>query len=845
MPKIEGMAVVTASKDYVVLGTNSNDARISETPEMKVELNYSFLMGIHEVTCGEYNKNRDKKVSCENDSLPVANVTYYDAVLYANEKSKELKFDTVYTYSDVTIDEMGRCLNIQGLAFHPEAKGFRLPTEAEWIRAATADWEPSEGWNNENSDYKVHKVCEKAANKLGFCDMAGNVVEWVNDWLGKFKDTTVVNYVGGVDGGSLGERVVKGGSYMNSPSATTLYGRGDTYSVTSTSMAEYVGFRLAFGSIPDALWLDNNGSSVSSPMVLQASSDDVKSVVKTYSAKLAFRNDMTGNLAYVDYKMGGDLIVEIQDTIDVYHPEISPDGNKVAFCTNIEGVPGNSSLYVRNLDESGSDMVKLDVKSAAIPRWRVSAEGDTSIVYVDDTGDNENETTWKTYGTWEVPFADGKFGTPVKLMDGSFHGGVSSDNRLAVTGSRLLRARLGKNVTEDGEDEIWFDGKQACNVSLSNDGYKQISFLDLGKSAHEKILIADSAGQVVRSVRARSGFTFDHTEWASDGVSSNIVATLANTKGAHTKIVLVNMTTDEILDLVDGQELWHPNLWIKKKLVLSSSSSVFSSSSTSSSSIAISSSSVVSSSSNEMKSSSSTIVSTNSSSSFDEGLSSSDANSSSSDMECLSSSSDVLAESSSGFVLDADSAGAYYDNESQAQQWRYAMELLWTYKDVSNIVILGSSRPYNGVIPRLFSEPNHAINLSCPKNTMYGSLFLTKNYVLPHVKNLKYLIIGVDIDRFVLKQSYSFFDPYPLEKGSPKPYTSIKGYVYDENHNFWKDGYPEGLKELTSNDQGTTRFSKNLSTLGYYSNPVYAHSWPSDPKPDYDANWREKKSGKL
>lgn len=50
------------------------------------------------------------------------------------------------------------------------------------------------------------------------------------------------------------------------------------------------------------------------------------------------------------------------------------------------------------MDSKGSDLVKLDVKSAS---------------------------------TWQVPFASGKFGKPIKLFDGSFHGGISEDESLA------------------------------------------------------------------------------------------------------------------------------------------------------------------------------------------------------------------------------------------------------------------------------------------------------------------------------------------------------------------------------------------------------------------------------
>lgn len=47
-------------------------------------------------------------------------------------------------------------------------------------------------------------------------------------------------------------------------------------------------------------------------------------------------------------------------------------------------------------------------------------------------------------------------------MDGSFHGGISEDDRLAVTGARLLRARMAHNdgsIFDDGIDSLWYKGE--------------------------------------------------------------------------------------------------------------------------------------------------------------------------------------------------------------------------------------------------------------------------------------------------------------------------------------------------------------------------------------------------
>ena len=573
---LSGMIRVKAAGEIVSLGTNEASARANERPVMQAAFDYDFSIGKHEVTCSEFNElmqpSTGLSVVCENGNLPAADLTYYDAVLFANARSKAEHVDTAYTYVKASFDAEMHCTSLEGFAYHPEVAGYRLPTEAEWVYVASLDWNVKKGWLSENSDYQSHEVCSIKVPENSPCDMIGNVMEWVNDWLGYFRDTTVQNYVGAPDGNAVGQRVVKGGSFRNAKNSVTQYSRGDVYTVTSATRANYVGFRLAYGPIVNATWLNSSGNAVVSRVVSLANSSTIRSLTGTYRTKLAFRNDVSGNLAFVDYSGGTNSAVEINDTLDVYHPEISPDGQKVAFSTGYEGVAGKSALYVRDLNAKGSNLVKLDVESAAIPRWRVLANGDTVIVYVTDAGNNKEESSFKEASTWQVKFADGKFGEPEKLFDGAFHGGISDDNTLAVTGARLLRARV------ESENEIWYNGEQACNVSLSRDSSKRTLFLDFGSKTgrafvgvnygtHERLLLADAQGNLIQSVAAPAGYSFDHSEWVSGG-SNLVVVTLANVEGAHKKIAVVNLADSSVVELMEGDELWHPCLWQHKSASL-------------------------------------------------------------------------------------------------------------------------------------------------------------------------------------------------------------------------------------------------------------------------------------
>ena len=556
-----GMMLVKAAGKSTVLGSN-RFSKTDEFPEMKVLFSYDFSIGEHEVTCDEYNSQASHPQKCSGN-VPVTNVTYFDAALFANEKSKAEGLDTAYEYASAVFSEAGNCTDLGAFAFHPERNAYRLPTEAEWILVASQDFRQSVSWNADNSDYRLHSVCS-VPDKSEICDMAGNAMEWVNDWKGMFRDTLLSNFVGASDGGSLGERVLKGGSFRNAPGAMTPYSRGDVYAVTSSTFADYVGFRLALGKIPDAIYLDKNGQASDSPVRIKASSYDLKNRLGTLRAKLVFRKDESGNLAFVNYWNASLSVTEIPDTIDAYHPAISPDGKRVAFCTRPEGISGRSDLYVRDLDAKGSNLVKLDAESAAIPRWRVVG-ADTQIVYVTGAGNNSDAAEWKRGSTWAVPFSGGKFGTPEKLFDGTYNGGVSADGRLAVSGARLLRA------SADGKESVWYSGEQACNASLS-DTTKRTLFLDFGgetgKSfagkgydAHEMLLIADSTGKLSEMVPSPAGYAFDHTEWVR-GREGLAVATLTDAGGAHAKIALVDVSDSSVLELAEGRELWHPDLWV-------------------------------------------------------------------------------------------------------------------------------------------------------------------------------------------------------------------------------------------------------------------------------------------
>ena len=682
---LTGMLRVS-SKGRVRLGTNDPSAKSSERPEMRVELNYDFSIGRYEIRCDEFNAVMNPLtgllLKCGNSKIPATDLTFYDAVLFANERSKSEGFDTAYTYVRAQFDDEKHCTSLEGFVFRPEANAYRLPTEAEWTLVASANWNSTEGWVAENSEYRLHEGCGKIGKDSKVCDMLGNAMEWVNDWNGEFRDTVLTNYVGAPDGGTFGLRVLKGGSYRNSFKTIHLYNRGDVYTVTSSTRADYVGFRLAFGTIPDPVWMGANGSAVSSRIVPLANVSIFRTQMGMSKARLAFRNDLSGNLAFIDFSSVGPSVTEIEDTLDVYHPEISPDGRKVAFCTKIEGVSGPSELYVRDLNAKGSNLVKLDVPSAAIPRWRVLGNGDTVIVYVTDVGSNKDVAAFNAASTWQVKFANGMFGVPQKLFNGAYHGGISEDGKLAVTGAQVLRARIapsGKTLA-DGTDAVWYGGQQACNVSLAKDSSKRTLFLDFGGqtgqdfvgaayATHERLLIVDSTGVLVQSFASPTDFTFDHSEW-SIGMGDIAVATLVNVNGAHKKIVMINTTDGSIVDLAEGDELWHPSLWMEKNMNHGGNWQI--------------------------------------------------------DLD------------SAGVYFKEGQEWAHVS-------LGYKMSMLWKYRDNIEILCVGSSRTENSLMVTAITT-GFAQNVGHSGNDLDASLYVAENYGLNHLKKLKFIVVSIDID---------------------------------------------------------------------------------------------------
>ncbi len=134
-------------------------------------------------------------------------------------------------------------------------KNYRLLTEAEWEYAARAgsnapySFGDNESqleqyaWFKDNSGNKTHPVGQKQANPFGLLDIYGNVAEWVEDTFHADYQGAPIDGTAWVTNGDKWRRMVRGGSWSDSPeslrSASRNAGTGDgrTY--------DHVGFRVA------------------------------------------------------------------------------------------------------------------------------------------------------------------------------------------------------------------------------------------------------------------------------------------------------------------------------------------------------------------------------------------------------------------------------------------------------------------------------------------------------------------------------------------------------------------------------------------------------------------------
>ena len=274
-----GMAPIPAGT--FTMGNSIGDADISDAAATTATVS-AFYMDTNLVSYSQwqaiysYATNHgygfDNAGSGKAANHPVQRVNWCDVVKWCNARSQEAGLTPVY-YLNAGMTQVYTIGQVTNPYVQWSANGYRLPTEAEWEKAArgglsgqrfpwgntinesqanyygnTADYTYDLGPSGFNATYAVgmypytSPVGAFGANGYGLYDIAGNVFEWCWDWYG-------TPYAGGTDprgpaSSPLGSRVIRGGGWFGDAHFARCANRSNS---TPVFAGDGFGFRCVRG----------------------------------------------------------------------------------------------------------------------------------------------------------------------------------------------------------------------------------------------------------------------------------------------------------------------------------------------------------------------------------------------------------------------------------------------------------------------------------------------------------------------------------------------------------------------------------------------------------------------